>query len=260
MKKNHRRFARLAVVPVAAALALGIAGPASAHVTVTPSETGAGAYSLLTFSVPHGCDGSATTKVAIKLPDNVIEATPTRNPFYDVEKVTAQLDTPLTAEDGDEITEKVDQIIYTAKTPLPDGQRDSFEVSLQIPEDAEVGSTLAFPTIQSCEQGETAWTEIPAAGAGEDSVEHPAPAFEVTAGGGEDDHGSGQMDDSSAGPAAEASSPSTTTSTTTPAASDSAEDADGGGKGFGIAGLIAGVLGLALGGVALARTRGRTSA
>ena len=110
----------------------------------------------------------------------MIEATPTRNPFYDVEKVTKKLDTPITAEDGDQITEKVDQIVYTAKTPLPDGQRDSFEVSLQIPEDA-AGQTLVFPAIQTCEQGETAWTEIPAPGAAEDSVEHPAPAFEVTA-------------------------------------------------------------------------------
>ena len=233
----------LAIVPAAAVLALGVADPASAHVTVTPSGTAAGSYAVLTFSVPHGCDGSATTKVAIKLPDSVIEATPTRNPFYDVEKVTAKLDTPITAEDGDEITEKVDQIVYTAKSPLPDGQRDAFEVSLQIPEDA-AGQTLVFPTVQSCEQGETAWTEVPAAGQSGEELEHPAPAFEVTDTGGV--HG-----------AAQTSEGQTATVQAASGAGDSSDPDDDGGNALGILGLGAGLLGLALGGVALARTRGR---
>ena len=249
----NKHLRRLAVLPAAGVLALAVAGPASAHVTVTPSTTAAGAYAVLTFSVPHGCDGSATTKLSIKLPDDVIEATPTRNAFYDVEKVTAKLDTPITAEDGDEITEKVDQIVYTAKTPLPDGERDVFEVQLQIPED-DAGKTLTFPAIQSCEQGETAWTEVPADGADEDSVEHPAPAFEVTDAADTDGHGH-QMDDSSASPAAEGAAASG--ETTTAAVSAAADSDDDGGNTLGILGLVAGLLGLALGGLALARTRGR---
>ncbi len=245
----NKTLRRLAVVPAAGVIALAVAGPASAHVTVTPSTTAAGAYSVLTFSVPHGCDGSATTKLSIKLPDDVIEATPTRNPFYDVEKVTKKLDTPITAEDGDQITEKTDQIVYTAKTPLPDGQRDTFEVQLQIPE-TDAGQTLVFPAIQTCEQGETAWTEIPAEGADEDSVEHPAPAFEVT-----DADAPAAADPS---PAADTSGSSDATGeqATTSAVSPTDEDDDGG-NGLGIAGLVAGLLGLVVGGVALARTRGR---
>jgi uncharacterized protein YcnI len=213
---------------------------------------------VLTFSVPHGCDGSPTTKIAIKLPDDVVEATPTRNPFYDVEKVTKKLDQPITAEDGDQITEKVDQIVYTAKTPLPDGERDAMEVALDIPE-GDTGQKLVFPTIQSCEKGETDWTEIPAAGADADSVEHPAPAFEVTP-------AEADGADSSASPAADAVQPSSTPSSTPPAttttgsptttATDSDSD-DGGGNALGIVGLIVGLLGVAVGAVALARTRGR---
>lgn len=226
---NTRTLARLGAATTAAAVvALAIAAPASAHVTVTPSETAAGAYTILTVSVPHGCDGSPTTKIAIKVPDDVIEVTPTRNPFYDVEKVTEKLDQPLTAEDGDAITEKVSQVVYTAKTPLPDGERDSFELSLQIPED-DAGKSLVFPAIQTCEQGQTAWTEVPAAGQSEDDLEHPAPAFEVTAAG--DDTG-----------------------TDTAAVSESDDD---NGTGLAIAGLVAGLLGLLVGGIALARTRAR---
>ncbi|MBZ5737765.1 YcnI family copper-binding membrane protein [Nocardioides mangrovi] len=232
--KLSRTHARLAVVPAAVAvIGLALAGPASAHVTVTPSTTAAGAYTILTVSVPHGCDGSPTTKVAVKVPEDIIEVTPTRNPFYDVEKVTTKLDKPITAEDGDQITERTSQVVYTAKTPLPDGQRDAFELSLQIPED-DAGKTLVFPAIQTCEQGQTAWTEVPAAGQSEDDLEHPAPSFEVTAA-----DGSGSAESASTGG--------------TTAAADS--DADDSGNGLAIAGLVAGLLGLVLGGAALVRTR-----
>jgi uncharacterized protein YcnI len=238
--KNARTLARLAVLPTVAVAGLAIAGPASAHVTITPSESAAGAYTILTVSVPHGCDGSPTTKIAIKTPDDIVEVTPTRNPFYDVEKVTTKLDKPITAEDGDQITQRTSEVVYAAKTPLPDGERDTFELSLQIPEDA-AGKTLVFPTIQTCEKGETAWTEVPAAGQSEDDLDHPAPAFEVTSASGEEAHG-----------AAAATDRTEPVSSTT--------DSDDDGNGLAIAGLVAGLLGLVLGGIALARTRGRAQA
>lgn len=243
---NTRTLARLGVIPAVAVIGLAIAGPASAHVTITPSETGAGAYTILTVSVPHGCDGSSTTKIAIKTPDDIIEVTPTRNPFYNVQKVTTKLAKPITAEDGDEITERTSEVIYTARTPLPDGQRDTFELSLQIPEDA-AGQTLVFPTVQTCEKGETAWTEVPAAGQAEDDLEHPAPAFEVTAASAEGDHHGTTADESS-------------DDTTTAASTTDADDDNSNGNGLAIAGLVAGVLGLLAGGAALMRTRGRSQA
>ena len=42
--------------------------------------------------------------------------------------------------------------------------------------DAE-GEALAFPTIQTCEKGETAWTQVPTDGQDEDELENPAPSF-----------------------------------------------------------------------------------
>ena len=44
---------------------------------------------------------------------------------------------------------------------------------------AEAGE-IRFPVIQTCEQGELAWIEIPAEGAAE--PEHPAPTLKITAG------------------------------------------------------------------------------
>ena len=156
-----RNAARLLAVPAAAGLiTLGLAGPASAHVTVTPENTAAGSFTVVTMSVPHGCDGSPTTKVAIQIPEDILAVTPTRNPYYDVAKKIEKLPEPVTDAHGNEVTERVASVEYTAKTPLPDGERDAFELSLQLPEKA--GETLAFPAVQTCEKGETAWTEVPA--------------------------------------------------------------------------------------------------
>ena len=77
-----------------AALILAGAGAASAHVGVTPDKTSANSYALLTFAIPHGCEESGTTKVAITLPEELNDAQPTVNPNWTVEKVTQQLSEP----------------------------------------------------------------------------------------------------------------------------------------------------------------------
>ncbi|MET0976976.1 MAG: YcnI family protein [Leifsonia sp.] len=174
------RTTAITVSAVGAGVLLALAAPmgASAHVGVTPDSTAAGSYTVLTFAVPHGCDGSATTVVAIDLPVSIPSVTPTVNPGWTVAKNIEKLDTPITDAHGNEITERVSQVVYTAVTPLPDGYRDTFALSLQLPADAE-GDTLEFPVLQTCEVGSTAWNEeTPASG---DEPEHPAPAITVTA-------------------------------------------------------------------------------
>ena len=89
-----------------------------------------------------------------------------------------KLPEPVKDAHGNEVTERVGSVVYTAKAPLPDGQRDAFELSLQLPDKA--GEELAFPAIQTCAKGETAWTEVPTGDQDEEELEHPAPAFEIT--------------------------------------------------------------------------------
>ncbi len=135
MSKSFLRACARTVVVAAGvgALTLGGALAASAHVTVSTDTTAAGSYALLTFGVPHGCDGSATTKIAIKIPDQVTAVTPSVNPNWDVQKVVAQLDPPTTDEDGDQLTQRVDQVVYTAKTPLPADLRDALVLCCRSP-------------------------------------------------------------------------------------------------------------------------------
>ncbi|GAB3615454.1 hypothetical protein GCM10027416_00110 [Okibacterium endophyticum] len=237
--KTTRKTARLGLVSAGAALgtaALVLATPlaASAHVGVTPSSTAAGSSTVLTFSIPHGCDGASTTQLTFEIPDRISSVTPTVNPNWTIEKVS----------EGD----RVSSVVYTAVTPLDDGYRDAVELSLHLPEDAE-GETIAFPVTQTCEVGEIAWTEI--AGAGEDphDLESPAPAITVTAA--EDDahsHHTAPADDGAA-------------ATDDAAAATVVDASDPLARGLGAAGVVLGAAAVVLLSVLLLRrgSSGRTS-
>jgi len=177
MKNTNSRIGLGAAGVVLGAAALVVATPlaASAHVTVSPSSTAAGSNTVLTFSVPHGCDGSATTSLAFAIPDDIPSVTPTVNPNWTIDKVM----------DGD----RVSTVVYTAVVPLQDGYRDTVALSLRLPDDA-AGETIAFPVAQTCEAGETDWSEVASAGEDPHSLEHPAPTITVTAATDEDAHGS----------------------------------------------------------------------
>lgn len=175
---------------VAASVGL-LASPAGAHVSIQEGDQVAGAFTVLTFGIPHGCDDSPTTEVAISIPESILDVTPTRNPFYDVAITTEALDEPVEGAHGEVFTEREAVVTYTAKDPLPDGFRDAVQLSLQIPEDA-AGETLYFPTVQTCVEGETAWIEIPEDGEDPHSLESPSPAVNVVAA---EDGGHGGHDD-----------------------------------------------------------------
>jgi len=233
MKKSslRRTLSATAVAGGTAALMMaGIAG-ASAHVGVDPNKTAANSYALLTFSVPHGCGTSGTTKIAISLPEELTDATPTVNPNWNVEKVTENLAEPKKLDDGTSITKRTSQIVYTAKAPLDPHMRDALVLSVKLPDAA--GKTIYFPTYQTCETGKTDWIEIPKDGQSEDDLKSPAPAIAITPADAAGDHHA--------------------------AASVSTEQAssvnDDGSQARSWAGLIAGIAGLGLGGAAFFRSR-----
>lgn len=245
-----RAVARLAAGAAAGLATIGVvalsAAPAGAHVTVTPSTTAAGSYAVLTFSAGHGCEGSPTTEITIAMPEQVLQVTPTRNPLWTVEKVVDRLDEPATDAHGNRVTERVSEVVYTAQEPLPDGYRDTFELSLQLPD--APGETLVFPVVQTCERGETGWVETPADGQDAEELERPAPTVTITEASAEGGHSESATD-------AEEASASGGESGDTGATESAAEEEDG--NGLAVAGLVAGLLGALLGGLALARTARR---
>jgi len=153
-------FGAAAVFAVTAPMA------ASAHVTVAPSNTAAASYSVLTFSVGHGCEGSPTTSLTFTVPDAIESVTPTVNPGWSV----ATTD---------------DTVVYTAAEPLADGLRTTFSLSVKLP-DLPAGEQLDFPVLQECEIGSNDWAQPVVEG--QDEPEFPAPSIVLTASTG-DGHG-----------------------------------------------------------------------
>lgn len=213
-------------VAVGALLAVATPLPASAHVSVNASSAAAGSYSVLTFSVSHGCEGSPTTALSIDIPEAITAVTPTVNPNWDVSKVSVDASAPVVDGHGESSASRTGRIVYTAKAPLLEGLRDTFELSMQLPADA-AGETLAFPVLQTCEVGETQWIEMATEGSAE--PEHPAPTIAVTAAT-ESAHG---HDDAGA-------------DLTAAHASETSDTGDVVARSLGLGGLVVGAIGIAL--------------
>lgn len=240
MQRDTNRLLARTLLPglAAGALVLGLGGPAAAHVTVSADGTAAGSYTLLTFSVPHGCEGEATTAIAIQIPEPLNSVTPTVNPNWDVELVSAELDEPIADSHGNELTERISEVVYTAHEPLPDGHRDTFELSLRLPEEA-AGEHLFFPVLQFCGDVEHPWIQVADEGQDPGDLDSPAPSIEVTTAGAE-----AAAVDEDAEPAAESASED--------------RESDSSGNLLAYAALALGALGAVLGGIGLLKGR-RTS-
>lgn len=214
-----------ATLAITAGAVLALAAPlsASAHVGASASSTAAGSYTIVTMSVPHGCDGSPTTKITIDIPDDILSVTPTVNPNWTISRTTEPLETAV-----EDQTERTSQVIYTAiGEGLPADQRDTFELSLKLPE-GEAGDVVEFPVTQDCAVGQTLW------------VDDEVPSIILTAAVEGDEHGHGASTDEEHSDAAE-----TTAST---------ESADALARVLGVGGLVLGALGVAFGLIARRKT------
>ena len=174
-----RTFPSNALVLAGAVLfASALAAPASAHVTVQPGETPADSYAQLTFTVPHGCNGSATKALRIKLPDGILSAKPQMKPGWQVEIKTRKLDAAAAGPHGKSVSEVVDEVDWRGG-PLPDNLYDTFGLVVRLPDKA--GQVLYFPAVQECEQGVERWIEIPTSSQSADKLPAPAPAVRLKA-------------------------------------------------------------------------------
>lgn len=163
-----------ALTPLLLAL---LATPALAHVSLDPARAETGKSVRLALRVPHGCDGSATTAVTVRLPDGVQLAKPMPKPGWELSTRKDKV-TPFDNH-GERVSEDVKEIRW-AGGKLPDAYYDEFVFRARI---AAAPGTLAFKVKQECERGQTDWAEVAAAGQDAHALKAPAPTLEVTAGG-----------------------------------------------------------------------------
>lgn len=160
--------------PTLALLALAAPSAASAHIVMSPNEAAAGGYYAGAFRVSHGCAGSATTVLRMEIPPALTTVRPQLKPGWTIAIERRPLAQPVRQEDGRMLTQGVAAITWRGR--LEDAYFDTFGLSMKLPAAA---GPLHFPVVQTCEQGETRWTERAAEGAAWNSVPHPAPVLTV---------------------------------------------------------------------------------
>lgn len=219
----------------AAGLAVALAAPAAAHVTVQPGTATRGGYTAFAFRVPNERPDAGTVQLEVTLPAEHPMSSVRTKPLAGW---TAQL-----GKEGDVVR----TITWTAQpgVRINPGEYQEFEVSAgPLPKDADM---LVLPAVQSYDSAEVvAWDAPPVAedADGAEESEHPAPVLRLLP-------GELLPGDGGPGPSNSAGPTVTGTSTTTAAATDSTARLLGG------AGLILGALGLGLGAGAVLRTRRR---
>lgn len=149
----------LTVAFAAAALFAGVlAAPAAAHVTASPAEAHAPDFEI-ELHIDHGCAGSPTTAVRVRVPPEVADARAEPIPGWEVEAP------------GDSGAGPAE--LAWVGGPLPDGRPQGFPLRGRFT--AEAGEVVYFPVVQECEQGEQRWIDVPDTLEEWDELEEPAP-------------------------------------------------------------------------------------
>ena len=163
---------------LAACAALFGLGLAQAHVVLQDPAAAAGAGYRATFTVGHGCEGTATTAIKVRIPDGFQGAKPMPKAGWTLNITTAKLAKPYDSH-GKTITEDVAEVSWTANGPdsaLPDAWYDEFVLRGTTPHQP---GALWFKVLQSCEKGQNDWSQVPAAGTSTKGLKSPAALLEV---------------------------------------------------------------------------------
>jgi uncharacterized protein YcnI len=159
----------------AAFLLAGTAG-AFAHATLETQEAKVGSTYKAVMRIGHGCEGEATLKVRVQIPEGVIAVKPMPKPGWTVETVKGKYAKSYDYY-GTPLSEGVTEIVWTGE--LLDEHYDEFVFRGRLTEGLPAGETLYFPTVQECATKAERWIEIPEAGKDADDYEAPAPGVKL---------------------------------------------------------------------------------
>lgn len=176
---NPLRPRRLPVIAgFAAGAVLLLAGPAFAHVTVSPGDAEKGSYTTVNFKVPNERDDASTVKLEVTIPTDhpLASVMPQPVPGWDVKVTTSKLDKPVEMH-GEKVDTAVSKVTWSGGEIKP-GTFQQFPLSVgQLPENAD---QLVFKTLQTYSNKEIVrWIEVPTDGAAE--PENPAPVLKLVA-------------------------------------------------------------------------------
>lgn len=145
---------------------------ANAHVKFSPADASAGQRFTGTLTVGHGCAGSPTKRLRVRIPDGVIDVKPQEKPGWSMKIVVGRYAHPWIA-GGRTFAEGVQEIIWAGR--LPPKEHGAFTLQLRLADSLVSGARVLFPTVQECEKGVERWIDP------SDDDEDPAPSLRVHA-------------------------------------------------------------------------------
>jgi len=172
---------RTLVALATGAIAAVLAAPASAHVTVQPSEAIAESFARFVVRVPTERDDASTTMIEVSLPPLAFTS------FQDVpgwqrKEENVEFDEPLDAF-GSEITEGIGTVTWTGGEIAP-GEFAEFPFSAAMPAGEE---ELVFEAIQTYDSGEVVeWV-------GAEDADEPAARLSTVQFGAFQEEGAGEL-------------------------------------------------------------------
>ncbi|EIM29171.1 DUF1775 domain-containing protein [Microvirga lotononidis] len=160
----------------ALAAALMLSTPALAHVTFENAQTAPNSTYKAVLRIPHGCDGKATLKVRVRIPEGIIAVKPMPKAGWKLETTKGSYVKAYQLY-GDAVTEGVTDIVWTGS--LDDAYYDEFVFQARFTDAFQPGATVYFPVVQECDGATAEWTQVPAAGENPHSLASPAPGVRI---------------------------------------------------------------------------------
>lgn len=161
-----------------AAVSLCLLAPAAlAHSTLEVQEAPVKSTYKGVIRIGHGCDGAATLKVRVRIPEGVIAVKPMPKSDWSVDTVEGPYAKSYDNH-GTPVSAGVQEIVWTGK--LLDKHYDEFVFRGTLTDSLQPGTTLYFPVVQECEGSKAdRWIEIPTEGKTADDYKYPAPGVRL---------------------------------------------------------------------------------
>jgi periplasmic copper chaperone A len=137
-----------------------IAASASAHVSLEQPRGAAGSTYRGVLKVGHGCDGSATNSIALRVPPQLKNVKPEPKAGWNI---ATHADT-------------ISWIAASKESALPAKEHGEFVFTATLPASPQA---VWVKFVQGCEQGSMEWTQVPAEGISVAGLKSPAALIEV---------------------------------------------------------------------------------
>jgi uncharacterized protein YcnI/copper(I)-binding protein len=178
--KMRNLFSKLSATVLIATFSTSIYSPlANAHAVLDIKEASVNTYQRIAVRIGHGCDGQATQKVSVTIPEGIISVKPMPKAGWQLETVEGDYSGKY-SNHGKTITSGVKKLIWS-EGELQNGHFDEFVFQARLTDSLPAGEKVFIPIEQNCADGNLSWSEIPAKGQDPHDLKRPAPGLMIHA-------------------------------------------------------------------------------